>query len=483
MQADNLDLGGLFRETRFLCKCLFACPPGHSVDVGLNTSIEKVVRGSQHDFVYATDLPAKRDAIRRLVLDQGCEQMGIPAWLSDHPDEQHKQLQTRLGCTRNDVAQLEAELKALRHEPEMARARANIDTLHWYLNHASGYLSGGDLCHVTGWTRATDLHTPQLALRAAKIEAIVRFPNPPPELTPPVTLLDTSWSHLFQPLLGLWGTPGRTEVDPSGLLSFIVPLMFGYMFPDVGHGLILALFAAAVWRKWPRLRFLLPCGLASMGFGALFGEVFGLHHLIQPLWTHPLEQPVLILAVPLVFGVGLMLLGLVFAGMEAKWRGELRTWLPMEGAVLVLYASALAGLVWPQAGWLSALALLEYCLASLLLASAGERLLKFLHALGELLLSLFELTMNTLSFLRVGAFAIAHAALSYAILSLADATSSPWAWTLVILLGNLFAIVMEGLLVFVQTTRLVLFEFFIRFLSADGRLFRALPLATKGRQA
>jgi V/A-type H+/Na+-transporting ATPase subunit I len=92
--------------------------------------------------------------------------------------------------------------------------------------------------------------------------------------------------------------------------------------------------------------------------------------------------------------------------------------------------------------------------------------------LGELLLSLFELIMNTLSFVRVGAFALAHAALSFAVMTLAEPIENPLGWLLIVVLGNLFVIVLEGLVVFVQTTRLVLFEFFIRFLRAEGRPFR-----------
>jgi V/A-type H+-transporting ATPase subunit I len=169
-----------------------------------------------------------------------------------------------------------------------------------------------------------------------------------------------------------------------------------------------------------------------------------------------------------------MLLGLVFAGIEARWRGELRRWLLSDLAVLLIYASVLAGLLRPQAFWLTVVAAIYYLAGNALLAPAGGRLSSLPKAMGDLLLSVFELAINTLSFLRVGAFALAHAALSHAVLSLADAVESVWLQGLIILAGNVFSVVMEGLLVFVQTTRLVLFEFFTRFLRADGRLFRPL---------
>jgi V/A-type H+-transporting ATPase subunit I len=83
------------------------------------------------------------------------------------------------------------------------------------------------------------------------------------------------------------------------------------------------------------------------------------------------------------------------------------------------------------------------------------------------------------SFARVGAFALAHAGLSVAVTELADAAGAVGYWP-VFVIGNAFIIALEGLVVSIQTTRLMLFEFFIRFLHAGGREFNPLrpPHAT-----
>lgn len=474
MRQAGLDLDSVFHKTRFLCKCLFACPRGGACEAEMDAEVDVIVHGSQHDFLYIASLPDQRHAIRHWVVERGCEQMGIPAWLSGEHEEQVRKVCAHLTRTHDELVELEGELKALRRDPAMAEARANVDTLHWYLRHAAGTLTEGPFCHVTGWTTARNPLQLREALEKAGIRAVLRLPQPPARSAPPVATLDNWWARPFQPFLVMWGTPDRLTVDPSGLLPVIVPLLFGYMFPDVGHGLLLVLLGLALYRRSPRTRFLMPCGLAAMVFGALFGEVFGFHGLVSPLWMKPLDDPLAVLAIPMGFGVVLMLLGLAFAGFEAHWRGELRAWLLLDAAVLLLYVSLLAGVFTPRAFWFTGLAIGHYFIGALVLASAGERGMALLNAAGQLLLSIFELAMNTLSFLRVGAFALAHAAMSLAILTLADGVDSPWAWGLIILLGNLFGVVMEGLLVFVQTTRLVLFEFFIRFLHAEGRLFRAV---------
>ena len=89
-----------------------------------------------------------------------------------------------------------------------------------------------------------------------------------------------------------------------------------------------------------------------------------------------------------------------------------------------------------------------------------------------MLASALELVLNTLSFLRVGAFALAHAALSTAVFGIATGISDPVLYMFVLVMGNVFIITLEGLVAFVQTTRLILFEFFVRFLKAQGRKFQ-----------
>ncbi len=469
LHAAGNDLDGVFRETRFLCKCLFACPHGCEFAPEVRGVVERVAHGPQHDFLYFVGAPEQREKIGRLVMETECEQVGIPAWLSgDHA--QHILL-AQLALKTHEISGLEKRLHLLGMDAGVAEARANMETLNWYLEHAAHTLGERKLCHVTGWTTCADPQHLRQALHEAGVTALVRFPDPPADADVPVALLNAWWARPFQPLLRMWGTPGMSEVDPSGVLAVVVPLLFGYMFPDVGHGLMLALFAAIFRKRWPQIRFLIPCGISAMVFGLVFGDVFGFDGLIPALWLKPLDNPLAVLTAPLLFGVGLMLLGMVFSGVAAGWRGELRTWLWLDGALLLLYAGALLGPFVPAAFWLMALGLMQYLVGTLVIERDPRALP---GALGQLLLSSFELAMNTLSFIRVGAFALGHAALSLAVMTLANGVEHPLAVALVLLLGNLFSLVLEGLVVYVQTTRLVLFEFFTRFLREEGQLFRPL---------
>jgi V/A-type H+-transporting ATPase subunit I len=180
-----------------------------------------------------------------------------------------------------------------------------------------------------------------------------------------------------------------------------------------------------------------------------------------------------VLLVPLGGGVVILLLGLLLNAMEFRWRGELRRWLQSEAAIVVLYLSIIAGFLLPHTAVISLLAVLWYFTGSLLQAQGPLRA-TLLTATGHLAESIFQLLVNTLSFVRVGAFALAHGGLSLAFLTLAAATDSPAAGILILLLGNAVVIILEGLVVTIQTTRLILFEFFIRFLHCTGRMFHPL---------
>jgi V/A-type H+-transporting ATPase subunit I len=269
-----------------------------------------------------------------------------------------------------------------------------------------------------------------------------------------------------------FGIPGGDEADPTPVLAVVVPLLFGYMFGDLGQGLVLFVLGWHLRRTYPEAQIMLPAGISAMVFGLVFGSVFGREDLIPALWVHPLLHPVPVLAAPLLFAVGLLSLGLLLSGLGALWRRELGRWLMADLGFLVLYLGLIARFTLGQDfTWLPLLGAAWYLVGSFLV---HRRWLGALAALGHLVEGGMQILINTLSFARVGAFALAHASLSAAVVTMADAAPL-WASLLILVVGNVVIIALEGLVVSIQTTRLVLFEFFNRFLRGSGRVFRPLP--------
>ena len=259
------------------------------------------------------------------------------------------------------------------------------------------------------------------------------------------------------------GQPGRDEADPSPLVAIIAPLLFGFMFGDVGQGAVLCLAGWLLRKRLPMLVLLIPGGLMAMLFGLLFGSVFAREDLIPALWLHPLHEPVALLGVAVGLGALILLGGLALNAAQAFWRDAARQWWAGDAGLLLAYAGGLAAPFRPDALWLVA--------AGALWAAAGgvwnaptRRLAALGRGLAQFVEQALQLLVNTVSFARVGAFALAHAGLSAAVTGVADAAGGAAYWV-VLVVGNVLILVLEGLVVGIQTTRLLLFEFFVRFLA------------------
>lgn len=398
-------------------------------------------------------------------------------WLAPPTADELEALATPAGaarCCDAHAAQARAAreaLAALADEMALRPALADAWRLQWVLDNVSSLESGPLLCWITGWTSAANAAALEQAVEASGARALLHLCEPPAGSRAPLLLVNPWWARPFEVFARALGMPAGDEADPSVLLAFAVPLLFGYMFGDLGQGLVIAAAGFVLRRRFPLARLFIAGGLSAALFGLLFGSVFSLH-AIPALWVAPLESPLAVLLVPLAGGALLLGVGLGLSAVEAHWRGELRAWLATDLGLLLAYAGLLAGLAWPAGFVVAAGGALLYCIGH---AALARRAAAAAAALGELLERLMQLLLNTLSFARVGAFALAHAGLSMAIVALMDAAAHPLAAALVLVLGNAVVMLLEGLVVSIQTTRLVLFEFFTRFLQAQGRVFRPLP--------
>jgi V/A-type H+-transporting ATPase subunit I len=473
--SNKESLASIARHTEFLFKVIYACPRhcGLEVDQKLKLPVCKNSHGKDHDFFLLADKPQNQNNIGEFFKNTGCEVIHIPEWLEDDELTQEKQLRKEIESVQVDISRVDEQLKGYQKSKRAGQAVSSLEILSWYTRHAGETSFEKKHCYITGWATTDNLSALQNVLDRSNIHSIIRFCKPPAGTDAPVTSRLSWWSAPFQIFTTMMGTPGREEVDPSIVLPFIVPLLFGYMFPDMGHGLILMAAGLLLFKRWPAGRFLVPCGLAASLFGYMFGEVFGIEGVLPATWIHPLDDPIAIMLVPLFFGIFLMLLGLVFNGIEAWWRNEIGLWLLSGAAVLTLYASALLAFIHFDALWITLLSLVWYTTGSLIRLRLYH-FPDFIPAMGNLLQSIFELFLNTISFLRVGAFALAHAALTSGAMQLVYSTENTAAQAIIFVILQIFIIVLEGFIVFVQTTRLILFEFFLRFLRVDGRIFKPL---------
>src|SRR6185369_1772722 len=100
-------------------------------------------------------------------------------------------------------------------------------------------LESGELfCWITGWTSDLDGARIAAALERSGARALMRFAPPSPDAKAPLLFANAPWARPFEVFARALGMPASNEADPSALLAVVVPLMFGYMFGDVGQGLV-----------------------------------------------------------------------------------------------------------------------------------------------------------------------------------------------------------------------------------------------------
>ncbi|HEU4947154.1 MAG TPA: V-type ATPase 116kDa subunit family protein [Kribbella sp.] len=351
----------------------------------------------------------------------------------------------------------------------------------------------GPVTALLGWTPATVL--PPLTEALTPIGAAAVPLAPPPGKQPPTLLRQQGRGRSFEVLVETYTTVPYADVDPSVVAGLAYVAMFGMMFGDVGHGLLLLAGAALVYsgryrqlaklrRAWP---FLAGAGLASVIFGLLYGEMFGPTGLVPVLWLSPTEEPVTLLLAAL--GVGAVLLagayalGTVNRFREGGWASALYARSGIAGSMLFLaLGGVIAGLYFDLGGVLLGAVLVAVVGLSLtfvgLLAEAGGGGAGVLQAVVELFDVVVRLGSNVVSFARLAAFGLTHAALGAIVwegtVALWDGSSVPsrLAAVLLFVAGTTVAFALEALVAGIQALRLEYYELFSRVFESDGRPFR-----------
>ncbi len=313
----------------------------------------------------------------------------------------------------------------------------------------------------------------------------------------PTYLKNNRFFQPFELLVTMYGVPSYNEIDPTSFLGLAYTFLFGAMFGDLGQGFVISLIGLYMSRK-KSMDFggiLTRIGIGSMIFGVLYDSFFGYENVISkylplPIYIRPMENinSILVLSI----GVGFILLTISYIySIINKFRnkeiGELYFGRNgINGLILFWDLIAIGAGLFLNNFIINKNILYAVLLASTLLLILKEPLSNKLNKneidtqidkeyyiesgfnLFETFLSLFS---NSISFIRVGAFAINHVGLFLAFHTLANIIGSISGNIIMFLLGNIIIIGLEGLIVFIQGLRLFYYELFSKYYSGDGILF------------
>jgi len=457
--------------------------------------------------------------------------LSLPEELNGTPEQVTATLKKEAETARQKISELEATLSKL-----AGKYQTELEKLLWDV-HVSRLLADsivrfGQLRHtyvVVGWVPVTDLEDLRMKLKQASPEILIEA-IPTSRIGEhahvPVALMNNKWLKPIQDLVTTYGRPSYGELDPTILLAFTFPILYGAMFGDLGQGIILMLVGILAHNRifmkgLQSLGLLLVyCGFFATIFGYLYGSIFGfeghlidqyLHFHFDAVWLSPLENILTILGLAIDAGIVILifsfLLGLFNNIRSRDWA---HFWFGHTGVVALCFYLCFLTILNALLGTTPIAPKIAAAISNLPLPF---NILTPVFALGVMFNGLFRniveghrplieggigmflvtsfmdlfegtisLLSNTLSFVRVGAFAVAHGGLSLAFFKLAGDNPTPGFW-ITLLIGNIFIVGFEGLIVYIQTMRLHYYEILGKFFHGGGMRFEPLNLIPSQEEA
>ena len=347
----------------------------------------------------------------------------------------------------------------------------------------------------------------------------------------PVLLEHNSFVSAFQGIVLSYGTPLYGDIDPTPFVAFFFTLLFAIMFGDLGQGMVIASLGLAMhkakkgllasYKKYAHA--FIAAGVGSMIMGLLVGSFFTSDTALIPIERaltgfflgKPADRFLQIMPrenVSAMFyffgftlGVGVIInsTGIVINIINLIRRkeygeaffsktglaGALLFWWAIVMVVRIILGNKLcivdvAGIGLPLLAIIFAEPIKSFIDKTYGKPHTEEASNWLIGGIIELLDIVSYFASNTFSFLRVGAFALAHAVLSFVIFTMGSLVSGKSASGLaleiiVFLFGNAVIIVLEGLIVTIQVIRLQYYEFFSKFFTRTGEPFKPVSFAGK----
>lgn len=444
----------------------------------------------------------------RIFKSLNCEFISLPEDYKGTPKEITKLLTSKLEEIKRLRKDMEKKLKKLSEEAE---DKLFILEKSLELEKKSAELKNNIACtneffYLSGWIPESMVNTLYEVLESFESRLIIIQKNPEEidkSITPPTKLKNNNILRPFESMVMMYGIPSYGELDPTAFLGISYMLMFGAMFGDVGQGLIFLLAGLLLGRKEGMSSFgglISRLGISSIFFGFMYGSIFGFEEIIPALFIRPMEDIMDVLIYAVIFGCGLLIIGFIYSLINSIKRRDLENGAFGKDGVagLLFYLSIIFFAVskyekidtLPMTAWififilLLSIMLFKEPLANLVLKkrplyseSKKDYFVEGGFGVIETLLSMFS---NTLSFIRVGAFALNHVGLFLAFSALAKMMSYTFESAIMYIIGNLVIIGLEGLIVFIQGLRLEYYELFSKYYDGAGVAFTPVKMDTAG---
>lgn len=466
-------------------------------------------RGEAVLIISPKDLEAETDRILRSVY---FDEIPLPEVYRVKASEAVRRIHERYVAIETEMAEHLAEISVLKssYGDEIHSCINALELEHLKVKMRRSIATTRNFFYLAGWIPERDQAEFESRIRELGQGAIVIFNDSSNaiEYHAPPTKLKNNWLvRPFEMLVKMYGTPAYDEIDPTVFFGVTYMALFGAMFGDLGQGLVLFL-AGFVLAKRPGAdlygQILSRLGLSSMFFGFFYDSFFGYEHLISSVapfmpFVRPIENINTVLGVSIGVGIFLLLISFMYSILNKL---RLEDW--QEGlfgrngvAGLVLYITLLAAVLKVALktpglpGWMT-LIIAILSIGAIIAREPLTNLIKGIRPLHheklseyyvessfDILETFLSFLSNSISFIRVGAFALNHVGLFIAFHTMGTLIGNWGGQLLMFIIGNLVVIFLEGLIVMIQGLRLMYYELFSKYYSGDGEEFEPVQFESQ----
>ena len=454
------------------------------------------------DFV-SLAVPSKQGAdVEKILKLHRVETLAVPKDLPHDVTQALNEVNNRLKDNSKKEKEFSESLTKLKKENagKLVSLKENTENILLLLNAKRKILQSGSLANVKGFVPKKKFAELNEKVHGMLHEKVLVLENEVAQAEdPPTKVSHSKYIRPFEELTKLYGLPHYDEIDPTPVIAITFPLLFGLMFGDVGHGLVLligGLVLGTLIKTEKTIKnicwIMAACGVSAIAAGLLFGEFFG-KQFFAPLWFSPFENVLSFLIFTLIVGVAQIVTGIVLEmvnfGLKHNYADAFLTSLPK----IALYVGGVYLIAVYQlnfGAWLSGpilFAVLPFVILVFgkpVYFAVAKPVLSDEHAeMNTISGRLFEggdlvtrLLSNTMSYSRILALLMAHWALllvTFTVAGLVGTASIPALILggIIIVVGNIFVLALEGLIVFIHTLRLHFYEWFSKFYAGSGTEF------------
>ena len=441
------------------------------------------------------------------------ERISIPSAYIGTPEQACEELQKEIDQVQEEMKDLDQKIEKLMksHAPQLIGAQKKLESMsnNFDVRKLAARIDQGEddekeeyyiLC---GWMGEDDVK--KFLKESEKDDRVFVVVEEDREKffgEPPTKLKNPKFFKPFEMFIRMYGLPASDEMDPTIFVALTYTFIFGAMFGDVGQGLCLFVFGGLLYliKKINLAGIISIAGLFSTFFGFMFGSLFGFENILEARWLRPVEamtnlpfigQLNTVFVVAIAFGMALNILVMIFNVVNAAKKHDLENLLFSHNGLagLVFYGFLVLTIVLYMTGHkvpgnvMMAVFLGVPVLLFVFKEPLGNlvekrhkkmeegKVMFFVQAFFELFETMLSYFSNTISYVRIGAFAVSHAAMMEVVLMLSGATEGSTNW-IVFVLGNILVCGLEGLVVGIQVLRLEYYEMFSRFYRGTGREFK-----------